>query len=57
MPKWLRIAMEAITDSGGCRGLFAVGHDRDELWLYGISGRPESFWDADNRFVFVRHKS
>ncbi|MDE2021753.1 MAG: hypothetical protein KGI71_02415 [Patescibacteria group bacterium] len=54
--EWLRIAMEAITDSDGNRDIFAVGHDIDRLWLYGNYGHPESFWNADYRFVFLRRK-
>ena len=55
--EWLIIAMEAITNSDGYRYVFAVGHDRVELWLDGSDGRPERFGDAGRRFVFVRRKS
>ena len=54
--EWLRIAMDAITGRGGCRGLFAVDYDRDELWLDDHDGHPDHFWSADGRFVFVRRK-
>lgn len=54
--EWLRIAMEAITVTGGDRLIFAVGCDRGGLWLRG-DGHPVVFWRADGRFVFVRRKS
>ena len=54
--EWLRIAMEAITGSDGDRFIFAV-HVNDGLWLDGDCGRPEFFWEADGRFVFLRRKA
>lgn len=51
--EWLRIAMEAITGSGGDRRIFDVGHDGDGLWLDWNGGHPGSVWDPDFRFVFV----
>lgn len=49
----LRVAMEAVTDSNGHRGIFAVCHFNDEFLLYGITGSPERFYDDFCRFVFV----
>ena len=54
--EWLLIAMEPITDSDGDLSVFYVERDGNELWLYGCSGHPDSFWDGHNRFVFVRRK-
>ena len=54
--EWLRIAMEAITDSDGYLFIFAVGYDRGELWLFGYFGHPGRVYFADDRFVFVRRK-
>lgn len=51
--EWLRIAMEAITDSGGDRLIFHVGHGNDELWLGWGDGNPDRVWCPDDRFVFV----
>ncbi len=51
--EWLRIAMEAITDSDGDRSFFSVGHGNDELWLGWNFGNPVFVWDPDYRFVFV----
>jgi len=52
--EWLVIGMEPITDSGGHLNVFGVAHDRGGRWLYGSNGYPDPFWDADDRFVFVR---
>ena len=54
---WLRIAMQPIADSDGHLGIFAVGHDYVQPCLRGgDDGRPETFWSAGERFVFVRRK-
>ena len=42
------------TDRDGNRNIFAVDNDNDELWLNDNNGHPDNFWNADNRFVFVR---
>jgi len=34
--------------------VFNVEHDDDDRWLNGNNGDPDYFWNADNRFVFVR---
>jgi hypothetical protein len=52
----LIMAMEPIKDSDGDLYLFSVGHDGDDRWLLADYGRPDDFWNADNRFVFVRRK-
>jgi hypothetical protein len=54
--EWLRIAMEAITDRGGDRGIFRVGRGSDGLWLIADYGRPGGVWGAGGRFVFARRK-
>lgn len=54
--RWLRIAMEAITDRDGRLYIFLVEHDDDGLWLRGYNGHPDYFWHADHRFVFGRRK-
>ncbi len=55
--EWLRVAMEAITDSGGDRSIFAVGRSFGGLWLSGSHGRPGYFGDAaDDRFLFLRRR-
>lgn len=51
--EWLRIAMEAITDSGGYRYVFGVGHVGGGLWLGWGYGDPDYVWSPDFRFVFV----
>lgn len=52
----LCIAMEPITDSFGNLSIFHVGHDDDDLWLYGNRGYSVPFWDAHYRFVFRLRK-
>lgn len=54
--EWVRVGMEAITDSDGSLSIFAVGYGSDGLWLGGIRGRPGSVYYAVYRFVFVRRK-
>lgn len=49
---YLRVAMEAITDSRGRPVLFYLGH-ADGRWLEADWGRPDSTWSLDCRFVFV----
>jgi hypothetical protein len=48
--------MEPITDSGGDRFIFKVGHGVNDLWLDWNDGDPGIVWNADNRFVFVLRK-
>lgn len=52
----LLIGMEPITGSGGNLGVFCVGRDDDELWLYGYDGYPDFFWHGYYRWVFLRRK-
>jgi hypothetical protein len=54
--EWLRIAMEAITDSGGSRILFYVEHDSGDLWLNGDFGYASYFWSGSYVFVFGLRK-
>ena len=54
--EWLIIAMEPIKDSSGGLDLFSVGRGGDDRWLGDYYGDPGSFWDAEDRFVFVRRK-
>ncbi len=49
--EWLYIAIEAIS-CGGLPSIFRVGCVDGDLWLDGCDGRPFSFWDAGDRFVF-----
>ncbi len=51
--EWLRIAMEAITNSDGGPYIFSVEHGNDELWLSWSCGYPDYVWGPDYRFVFV----
>ena len=51
--KWLRIAMEPISGSGGGLGIFEVAHGGHGLWLGGVDGDPDDFWGGHDRFVFV----
>jgi len=52
----LEIAMEPIRDSVGGLNLFSVRRFDEGRWLSSIGGRPDRFWDADRRFVFVRRE-
>jgi hypothetical protein len=55
---WLRIAMQPIEGSDGHFGIFAVGRDYVTPCLRGgDDGRPETFWPAHERFVFMRGKT
>lgn len=54
--EWLLIAMEPITASDGNLIVFYVKrYDGGEQWLSGY-GSPDFFWDADDRWVFLRRK-
>ena len=56
--EWLRVAMEAITDSGGRLTLFDVGHVGGAVWLSGRSGRGDDDWGGEDRFMFcLRQKA
>jgi hypothetical protein len=48
------IAMEPIIYSGGPACVFGVECDHDGLWLITRSADLGSFWNPDERFVFVR---
>jgi len=50
--EWLRVAMEAITDSGGDLDVFSVAHDDGGQWLDASWGKPDDEWNPDYRFVF-----
>jgi len=54
--EWVRVGMEAITDSDGYLSIFAVFCGNVGLWLDGFDGHPDSVCSAVNRFVFVRRK-
>ena len=54
--EWLRIAMEAITDSSGDRRLFRVEQSVDGLWLDCSNGNGDNFWDGYYAFVFCLRK-
>lgn len=54
--EWFVIAMEAIKDADGGLSVFNVSRGYVELWLRAHYGHPDSFWNADDRFVFVRRK-
>lgn len=54
--EWLLIGMEPISVSGGYLGVFSVGHGGDGLWLGSSCGRPDDFWAAGHRWVFLRRK-
>jgi hypothetical protein len=53
--EWLLIAMEPIAVSDGRLTVFDVEHVGDGLWL-DCHGRPDRFWGADYRWVFLRRK-
>jgi hypothetical protein len=47
-----------ITDSDGNLNVFNVKRNDDgKQWLNGNNGKPDNFWNADNRWVFLRRKS
>ena len=54
--EWLVIAMEPIKGSVGDLSLFRVLCGGAGRWLGATFGRPDGFWNADGRFVFVRRK-
>jgi len=45
------------TDSDGNLNVFNVEHDDSDLWLNANYGNPDNFWNADNRWVFVRPRN
>lgn len=54
--EWILIAMEPIADSDAQPRIFFLEHDDDALWLDSGDGNPVRFWDADDRWVFLRHE-
>ncbi|MFH1960761.1 MAG: hypothetical protein ABIJ38_00855 [Patescibacteria group bacterium] len=54
--EWLVIAMEPLRDSSGDPDLFDVDCDGGTRWLDADCGKPDSFWNASDRFVFVSRK-
>jgi len=52
--EYLIIGMEPITDSDGDLRVFYVERGDGDLWLSGLSGRPDDVWNAVDRFLFVR---
>lgn len=54
--EWLRIAMEAITVSGGHQFIFVVVHDSGDMCLGSIHGHAGYVYDSGNRFVFCLRK-
>lgn len=53
MDEWLLIAMDSIKNSVGDLSVFDVVRYDSGSWLFGDDGRPDDFWDSDDRFVFV----
>jgi hypothetical protein len=52
------VAMEAITASGGCLGVFFVKRsDVGEQYLNADRGNADVVWDSVVRFLFLRRKS
>ncbi len=52
------VAMNAITDSDGCLGVFSVGrYDDGDQYLNAIYGSVGDIWHANDRFVFLRRKT
>ena len=52
--EWHLTAMEPITDSDGCLGVFGVEHDHlGGLWLSTNDGSPGRFWDGCVVWVFA----
>ena len=54
--EWILIAMEAVSGSDRFLYLFHVERGDDGAWLRCDLGKPDSFWNGHNRFVFVRRK-
>ena len=54
--EWLRVAMEAITDSDGLLLLFRVEHGGGDVWLYGDRGHDDHGWGGGVRFIFCLRK-
>jgi hypothetical protein len=50
--EWLRVAMEAITGSGGSLRIFGVVHVGAGQWLGTSWGPPDGTWYPGLRFVF-----
>lgn len=55
--EYLLIAMEPIADSGDNLNVFDVEHFDDGRWLSTNYGHPDSKWNPDSRWVFLRRKS
>ncbi|MBU1104648.1 hypothetical protein KJ664_01970 [Patescibacteria group bacterium] len=54
--EWLVIAMEPLRDSDGVPSLFDVYCHGGTRWLSANYGKPDDFWHASDRFVFVSRK-
>jgi len=54
MNDWRLMAMEPISDSDGCRGVFFLGRSDDGSWLSGDIGDPDNFCLGFARWVFRR---
>ena len=52
--EYLRIAMKAISHSGGVPRVFGVNRCGDVLWLDARDGRADLEWNPGHRFVFLR---
>jgi hypothetical protein len=50
----LVIAMEPVESSDGNLLFFGVVNDGDGLWLCDYYGFPDRYWNARDRFVFVK---
>jgi len=46
------MSMKTIAGRDGCPRVFAVGYDRDGLWLDGDWTKPSSHWGSGGRFAF-----
>jgi len=53
---WFRVAMEPLSGSGGDPSLFILYRNEDGRWLNTNNGYPDSEWDPEVSFVFVRGK-
>jgi hypothetical protein len=54
--EWLTVAMEPIADSARRLRVFRIGHGDGGRRLRVDYGRPDRFYGADRRFVFLRRK-
>jgi hypothetical protein len=55
--KWWYRRYFVRNDSDGDLNLFNVKCNDDGHWLNANYGKPDNFWNTDDRFVFVRRQS